>query len=107
MHADDFNFKLVSCIYGKVFFAVIDIRKKSSTLNNIEYFDLIGNNFTQILIPKGCAIGYQCLSEKCGFNYKFSQSYTPIDKQIQIKYNDPKYNIPWPLPNPILSERDS
>ena len=107
MHADNFNFKLVSCIYGEVFFVIIDIRIYSPTFNNVEYFNLNGENFIQILIPKGCAIGYQCLSDKCGFNYKFSQSYTPIDEQIQIKYNDPKYNIPWPLSNPILSERDA
>lgn len=106
MHADNFNFKLISCIYGEVFFVVIDIRRKSPTVDNIEYFNLIGNDFTQILIPKGCAIGYQCLSNRCGFNYKFSYSYTPINQQIQIKYNDPKYNISWPLSNPILSDRD-
>jgi dTDP-4-dehydrorhamnose 3,5-epimerase len=48
------------------------------------------------------------LSDVCVYNYKLSYSgeYTDHDKQFTLKWNDPKYNIHWPIQNPILSERD-
>lgn len=45
------------------------------------------------------------LSKKAIFQYKQSEYYSP-GEQFTIKYNDPEYNIWWPINNPILSKRD-
>ena len=49
--------------------------------------------------------GHLILSKKAIFQYKQSEYYSP-GEQFTIKYNDPEYNIWWPINNPILSKRD-
>ena len=45
----------------------------------------------------------------CIYNYKLSYEgdYTDFDKQFTIKWDDPAYNINWPIKNPILGARDN
>jgi len=45
------------------------------------------------------------MSDECVFSYKLDQYYDR-ESQFTIKWNDPMYAIPWPIKNPILSERD-
>jgi len=42
------------------------------------------------------------------FHYKLTEEYTPQEDQISIKWDDPEYNISWPISktNAILSDRD-
>ena len=37
-----------------------------------------------------------------------AEEYVSIQEQISVKWNDPEYNIPWPVsePNLIFSDRD-
>ena len=39
--------------------------------------------------------------------YKWTEKYDGPEAQITVKWNDPTLKIPWPLKNPILSERDN
>ena len=56
-------------------------------------------------MPPKYGNGHLCLSDKSIFHYKQSGYYEPLG-QITIKWDDPKFNISWPIDDPILSKRD-
>jgi dTDP-4-dehydrorhamnose 3,5-epimerase len=105
-HGDVFTWKLIECLKGSIYFAVIDLRKDSETFGVHQTFTLTEHNKHQILVPNGCVNAHFCLTEECLFHYKFTHEYVSQKDQIHVKWNDPKYNVFWPIADPILSCRD-
>lgn len=107
-HGDFVNDKLIQCLHGNIQFYVIDMRENSKTYMNFQLWYLDSNIPTQILVPAGVVNAHLCYSEECTFFYKWSHGYVPIDKQIHVKWNDPRFKgkIYWNIKNPILSDRD-
>lgn len=92
--------KLVRCTAGRIFDVVVDLRT-----GRWESFELSGDVLTQLYIPGGYAHGFQALTDDCALHYQMSEFYRP-ELQRGVRWNDPVLAIPWPLPDPILSERD-
>ena len=107
LHGDTKTWKLVQCLSGKLFYAVVDMRKDSSTFKNVETFVLDDASLKLLLIPAGCVNGHLVLSEKAILSYKQSEIYSGQGKQITVRWNDPSIAIVWPVDQPILSERDA
>jgi dTDP-4-dehydrorhamnose 3,5-epimerase len=97
--------KLVRCVKGTIWDVIIDIRKNSPTYRRWQAFELSERNNHQIYIPKGFAHGFQALSDNAEVNYLISERYVP-DLAGGIRYNDPIFDIQWPLPVGAISERD-
>ncbi len=97
--------KLVRCIAGEVFDAIVDLRKDSSTY--LQWFGTIlsAENKKMLYVPEGFAHGFQTLSENAELIYQHSAFYNP-EAESGIKYNDPAINIQWPLEVEEISERD-
>ena len=108
LHGDSKTYKLIQCLRGSIYVVVLDVRKDSPTYKHYDKFYINDKNSQQILIPPGCVNGHLCLSNDCIFHYKLTEDYTPEEEQISIKWNDPEYNISWPISpsNAILSDRD-
>ena len=106
-HGDLENCKLIQVLKGHVYFVVIDTRQTSTTYKTIQYFHLNDKNKLQIFVPAGCVNAHLVVSEECLFHYKLTNSYVNIKNQIHVKWNDPEYNVYWPIKTPILSQRDS
>ena len=108
LHGDNKTWKLVSCVYGKVFFVVVNFNKKSKKYLEKKTFILSHTNRKQVLIPPFFLNGYLCLSNECVFHYKLSYKgkYADTKNQFSIKWNDPFLKIKWPIKTPILSKRD-
>jgi dTDP-4-dehydrorhamnose 3,5-epimerase len=45
-------------------------------------------------------------SEAAEVEYKCSDVYDPIG-EFGVRWNDPAIGIPWPIKNPVLSEKDA
>ena len=58
-----------------------------------------------LLIPPGCAHGFQALLDNSQLLYLHTQDYQPT-LEAGVRVDDPKFNIEWPLPIQHLSERD-
>ena len=97
--------KLVRVVRGRVFDVVVDLRPGSPTFLQWRSFVLDDADHVQIRIPAGCAHGFQALSDEADVCYKVDAPYDP-DHDAAVAWNDPDLAIPWPLPDPILSERD-
>lgn len=106
IHGDNKTWKLVQCLYGEFYLVVLNYNPDSKDYGKWETFTLSDRNRTQILIPPLYGNGHLVLSEYDMYHYKQSSYYDP-ESQFTIKWNDPKFNISWPIKDPILSERDT
>lgn len=98
--------KIVQCLKGKIFDVAIDIRRGSKTYGQWigEVLDPI--NKKMLLIPKGCAHGFQALEDNSLVEYFVTEYYAP-SYEFGIRYNDPYFAITWPIKNVIVSEKDN
>jgi dTDP-4-dehydrorhamnose 3,5-epimerase len=97
---------LVRVVRGEVYDVAVDIRSGSPTYGQWEAVILSEENKTQFWVPPGFAHGFVVLSETADFEYKCTDYYDPSDEG-SLLWNDPDLNIPWPIDNPKLSEKDS
>ena len=68
-------------------------------------FTLSDTNRCQVLIPPTFGNGHVVLTDKAIYHYKQNTYYNPRG-QFTIVWNDPEYEMWWPIKNPILSRRD-
>ncbi len=109
LHYDNKTWKLVSCPYGKLFLAIVNIDKKSNFYKKKFSIILSHKKNVQVLIPPNFANGHLCLSDYCLFHYKLSYNgkYSDVKNQKNIKWNNKNLNIQWPIKkNLILNNRD-
>lgn len=97
--------KIIQCLQGKIFDVALDIRKDSKTYGQWVGEILSVENKKMLLLPKGCAHGFQTLEEDSLIEYFVTQYYSPKCEN-GIRYNDPAFGIKWPIKNAILSEKD-
>ena len=99
--------KLVRCVQGKIIDVAVDIRPDSPTYLQHVMVELSEENKKQLLIHKDCAHGFIVLSDEAVVQYKVDAYYAP-EKEGSIIWNDPTFNIQWPLSEKeiILSEKD-
>ncbi len=97
--------KLITVLEGEVFDVAVDLRRSSKTFGKWHSLILSGENKKQFYLPPGFAHGFQVLSEAALFFYKCSQPYSPKD-EMSVRWDDPALAIPWPLKDPVLSDKD-
>lgn len=97
--------KIVQCLRGAVYDVAIDLRKNSPTYGQWAAEELSEKNKKMFFIPKGFAHGFQTLINNCEMQYFMSEFYFP-EYASGVRWNDPFFNIYWPMKNPIISEKD-
>ena len=108
LHYDEKTWKLVSCIHGKIYLVVLDVRPNSPTYGKWESFIISPETATQVLIPPMFANGHLVMDDNSIFTYKmaYKGEYNDENKQKTIVFNDSRFGIEWPVQSPILSKRD-
>jgi dTDP-4-dehydrorhamnose 3,5-epimerase len=104
LHAENWD-KLVYVSAGEVFTALADIRPDSPTFGQVETFHFTPESALAVFIPAGVAHGYCVLSDEADYIYQVTAYYDGSDRSA-IAWNDPDLAVPWPVREPILSERD-
>ena len=99
--------KLVRVVKGEIQDVAVDIRGESSTYLQYTSVNLSQGNKKQLYIPRGFAHGFLVLSKEAVVCYKVDNIFN-IDSYKGLRYNDPKINITWQLPDSkiTLSEKD-
>lgn len=97
--------KIVQCIRGKIYDVVVDLRKDSPTFGKWISEELSEDNKKMFFIPKGCAHGFQTLTDNCLVQYFMNEFYSP-EHASGVRFDDPAFNILWPIKDSILSEKD-
>ncbi|MDA8721270.1 dTDP-4-dehydrorhamnose 3,5-epimerase family protein, partial [Nitrosopumilus sp.] len=88
-----------------IFDVVIDLRINSKNFKKWLSFELNEENHKMLYVPEGFAHGFQTLEDNTEIFYQMTQKYKP-NFASGIKWNDPIFNINWPIKKPILSEKD-
>ena len=97
--------KLVRCLRGRVWDVAVDLRPDSTTFGQWHAVELSLDQGNALLIPEGCAHGFQVLEPGSELLYLHSGPWVP-EAETGVRFNDPGLAIPWPLPPLGLSERD-
>jgi dTDP-4-dehydrorhamnose 3,5-epimerase len=97
--------KIARCIKGRIFDVAVDLRKDSPTFLQWHGEILSAENMKALVIPEGCAHGFQSLEDDIEMLYFHTQIYLK-QSEGAILYNEPRVNIQWPLDHATLSEKD-
>ena len=98
--------KLIRCIRGKAYTIIVDLRQNSPTFGKWDGFEISADNYAMRYIPEGCANGTQILEDNSDLFYLTTKYYMPKYER-GIKWNDPFFNIKWPLEITEISEKDN
>lgn len=97
--------KVVRCIRGAIYDVAIDLRPTSPTYRQWTAVTLSAENRLSFYIPKGFAHGFQTLTDEAEIFYQMSDFYAPAAAR-GIRWNDPAFQIEWPLPVTVMSVKD-
>lgn len=97
--------KIVQCTRGVIYDVAVDLRQDSSTFKRYAAAILSENNRYQLYVPRGFAHGFLVLSDIAEVMYKVDSPYSP-ECEGGLIWNDQDVNIPWPIDDPVLAERD-
>lgn len=98
--------KIVSCLQGRIFDVVVDLRPDSPTYLQHIATELSAQNGRMLYIPPYCAHGFETLEDNSLVYYQLGEFFQP-EYYSGVRYNDPKLGITWPIPNPIINQRDN
>jgi dTDP-4-dehydrorhamnose 3,5-epimerase len=98
--------KLVRCCSGAIYDVIVDLRPTSPTYCRWSAAELTSANHKMLYVPEGFAHGFQTLVDNTEVFYQISVAFQP-EYARGVRWNDPLFGIEWPIPNPILSSRDS
>ena len=98
--------KLITCLSGRIFDVVTDVRHQSASFGQSVTVELDGAHPQWVWIPPGFAHGFCVLgNNSADILYKVTKPYNPSGEN-GIMWNDPDLKIPWPIENPLLSPKD-
>jgi dTDP-4-dehydrorhamnose 3,5-epimerase len=97
--------KLVNCLRGEVWDVLVDLRPRSRTFLHWHAERLSAENLFALLIPEGCAHGFQTLTPDVEMLYVHSTPYAD-EAEAGLDPTDPRLAINWPLPISEMSLRD-
>jgi dTDP-4-dehydrorhamnose 3,5-epimerase len=97
--------KLIRVVEGEIYDVAVDVRRRSPTFGRWVAVTLSAENFKQCYVPPGFAHGFCVLSQDAQVEYKCTDLYEPAS-EIGVAWNDPTLSIPWPIAQPLLSDRD-
>jgi dTDP-4-dehydrorhamnose 3,5-epimerase len=97
--------KLVRCTAGALWDVALDLRRQSPTFCRHFAVELSAENRKMLYLPEGFAHGYQTLADDTEVFYQVSAAYAP-DHAGGVRWDDPAFDITWPLPVTMIAERD-
>ena len=95
--------KVVFCLRGNAFDVAVDLRKGSPAYGQHVSVNLSSMQSNALYIPAGVAHGFCVTGDEALLYYKLTTVYSP-EHDFGIRWDSA--GIPWPMTDPILSERD-
>ncbi|MGD8457103.1 MAG: dTDP-4-dehydrorhamnose 3,5-epimerase [Anaerolineales bacterium] len=102
----DAEIKLVRCTRGAIYDVIVDLRRDSPTYKDWFAVELNEDNARQLYIPEDFAHGFVSLKDDTEVLYQISTHYHPPSAR-GFRYNDPGFDIDWPFPIKVISDKDN
>lgn len=107
LHYDFAMAKLVQCVKGRIWDAIVDLRRDSPTYLQWQGFVLSDRNHKQLYVPAGFGHGFLALDDEVVVYYKNSVAYDP-SREGAVLWRNPRIGVQWPLVGePRLSSKDA
>ena len=97
--------KINRCVRGAIYDVIIDLRPDSKTFKQWFGIELRDGDGKMLYVPEHFAHGYQTLEDHSEVLYLVTQFYVPSAGR-GVLYNDPAFNIRWPIEITSMSEQD-
>jgi dTDP-4-dehydrorhamnose 3,5-epimerase len=97
--------KLLRCTRGSIYDVAVDLRPDSDTYRDWFGTELSSDNGRMLYIPVGMAHGFQTLEDGSEVLYQMSHYYV-AEQARGVRFDDPAFEIEWPIPDPLMSARD-
>lgn len=97
--------KLVRCIEGEVYDAVVDVRKDSPNYGRHFGVELDSCSGRLLFVPEGFAHGWQALSRRARIEY-IVEGFWDKDSERGLQPTDQGLGIRWPKPVTAIAKRD-
>ena len=97
--------KIVRCIRGAFWDVILDLRDGSATFGQWFGAELTSENRRMMYAPRGFAHGFITLTDGVEAFYFVDEFYAPQHER-GIRWNDPKFNIKWPVEPMVISQKD-
>lgn len=97
--------KIVRCLKGRIFDVAVDLRQGSPSFLKWVSVELTPENHLALVIPEGCAHGFQVLENGSELLYLHTAFYMP-DVEGAVRFDDPRVGVKWPLTPTDISARD-
>ena len=100
-----FVFLETDAVAGAVHDVALDLRPESATYKQSFATELSATNGRALFMPEGIAHGFQTLADDSTLFYQMSTAYE-AEAATGVRWNDPAFQIDWPLADPIVNDRD-
>jgi dTDP-4-dehydrorhamnose 3,5-epimerase len=98
--------KFVRCLRGRVWDVAVDLRAGSPTFLRWFAHELSPSGADMMVIPEGCAHGFQALETDSELLYLHTNAYEQRAEGA-LRWDEPLVSVPWPLPVSVVSPRDA
>jgi dTDP-4-dehydrorhamnose 3,5-epimerase len=98
--------KLVRCVHGALWDAILDLRPDSPTFGKWFGAELSADNRLMMYVPRGFAHAVLTLTDKAEAFYLVSEFYGP-EQERGVRWNDPKFGVSWPIAPHEISAKDA
>ncbi len=107
LHYDFRMAKFVQCLHGRIWDAIVDLRRDSPTYLRWQGFLLTDRNHKQLFVPAGFGHGFLALDDDVVVYYKNSVPYDPAAEGA-VSWRNARIGVAWPLAGePRLSAKDA
>jgi len=97
--------KILTCLRGRIFDVVADLRRGSPTFLTWHGVELAGMDGVSVVVPTGLAHGYQLLDDSCELLYVHGERYHQRSEG-GVHPEDPMLGVRWPEEISRMSDRD-
>jgi dTDP-4-dehydrorhamnose 3,5-epimerase len=98
--------KVVRCVRGALWDAILDLRPDSPTFGKSFGAELSADNRLMMYVPRGFAHAILTLTGDAEALYLVSEFYGP-EQERGVRWNDPKFGISWPIEPSEMSAKDA
>ena len=97
--------KLTRVIRGSLYEVIVDLRPDSATYRKWMGMTMKASDYKMLVTPGGCAHAVLTLEDDTEYISYYAPPYDAAHER-GIRFDDPAFNINWPIPVSSVSEKD-
>jgi dTDP-4-dehydrorhamnose 3,5-epimerase len=98
--------KILTPVSGELYNVVIDLRPASATFLKWAALEISSLRRESLHVPAGCANAFLTTAANTVVHYYMGDYFKP-ESYSGFRYNDPYFNVQWPHPPAVISDRDA